>query len=222
MRPKTASRLAWSVGAFSIALQIGALALMFIDRHATLPDAASSARWNLANVMNAAVNIAVPAIGIVLASRRSENAIGWLFLAAGFTLGISAFGLSYGVHALVTDPGSLPAGRLFAWLGSLGLIPLGILAFLFLLFPTGHPRSARWRRVAWFVGGGFALVTAANLIFATQVWNDPYGNSTSGNVLLGVFLFAIPSLAASRRRSQRSSPGSAGRWVRSGRSSSGS
>ena len=39
----------------------------------------------------------------------------------------------------------------------------------------------------------FALVTAANLIFATQAWNDPY-KSTSGNVLLGVFLFAPPLL----------------------------
>jgi len=76
MKPRTASRLAWSIGTFSIALQIGALVLMFIDRHAALPDIASSARWNLANVLNAAVNIAVPAIGIVLASRRSENAIG--------------------------------------------------------------------------------------------------------------------------------------------------
>jgi hypothetical protein len=38
MRERTASRLAWSVGAISIALMIGALVLMFIDRHAALPD----------------------------------------------------------------------------------------------------------------------------------------------------------------------------------------
>src|SRR5206468_1962147 len=131
------------VGTFSIALMIGALLLMFIDRHAALPDAASGGRWNVSNVLNAVVNIAVPAIGVVLASRRSENTIGWLFLSAGFTLGLGQLALSYGVHALVVKPGSFPAGRLFAWIGSgVGLIPLGALAFLFLLFPTGRLRSA--------------------------------------------------------------------------------
>ncbi len=195
MRPRTASRLAWSIGTFSIALMLGALALTFVDRHAALPDAAASARWSFSDVLNAAVNIAVPAIGIVLASRRSKNTIGWLFLAAGFTLAVSTFGLSYGVRALVVDPGSLPAGRLFAWVGNgVSLIPLGVLAFLFLLFPTGHLRSARWRLVAWFVGGAFALVTAANLIFATQAWKDPFAPSPSGTALLGWILFALPLL----------------------------
>ncbi len=76
MRPRTASRLAWSIGPFSIALLIGALVLMFIDRHVPLPSAASFARWNVSDVLNTAVNIAVPAIGVILASRRSQNAIG--------------------------------------------------------------------------------------------------------------------------------------------------
>src|SRR2546423_920524 len=62
MRPGAASRLAWSIGSFSIALMPGALVLAFVDRHAALPDAASSARWNFSDVLNAAVNIAVPAI----------------------------------------------------------------------------------------------------------------------------------------------------------------
>jgi signal transduction histidine kinase len=195
VKAKSVSRLAWSVGIVSIALLIGVLVLMFIDRHVALPDIASAAHWDFANVLSAAVNIAVPAIGIVIASKRPQNPIGWLFLAAGFTLGLSGFGLSYGVHALVVDPGSLPAGRLFAWAQSwIGLIPLGVLAFLFLLFPTGHLRSPRWRPAAWFVGGGFALVTASSIVYSTQSWSDPFGHGPSGGggALIGLVLFAVP------------------------------
>ena len=56
-----------------------------------------------------------------------------------------------------------------------GLIPLGVLCFLFLLFPTGQLRSPRWRPAAWFVAGAFTLVTAFFLVFSTMSWNDPYG-----------------------------------------------
>ena len=194
MKPRTATRVAWCVGIASIALIIGALVLMFIDRRATLP-AGSSGQWNFSNVLNNVVNMAVPALGIVLASRRPENRIGWLFLAAGFTLGLTAFGMSYGLHALVADPGSLPAGRALAWESDwLGLVPLAALAFLFLLFPNGHLRTPRWRPAAWFVGAGFALLTATALVTATQAWRNPFSeSSTSSSIgLLGLFLFVLP------------------------------
>ena len=187
--------MAWSVGMVSIALMIGALVLMFLDRHATLPSTASAARWTFSDILTNLVNIAVPTIGIVLASRRPENRIGWLFLTAGVALGLTVFGTSYGVHALVADPGSLPAGRSFAWVGGSigGGIPIGALAFLFLLFPTGHLRSPRWRPAAWFVGGAFTLVTVAGLVFATQAWDHPFSQSTGGGVIGWLF---VPSFLA--------------------------
>ena len=197
MKQRTASRIAWSVGTLSIGLMIGALVLMFVDRHVTLPAGgnASSAHWTFSNVLNVAVNIAVPALGILLVSRRPRNTIGWLFLAAGFMIGLSEFGTSYAVHALVADPGSLPAGRLFAWeSGWLGIAPTGALAFLFLLFPTGHLRSARWRPVAWFVGSAFTLVTAMFLIFSTMSWQDPYRQFSSNGLF--AILFILPLLSA--------------------------
>jgi signal transduction histidine kinase len=178
---------------------VGALVLMFVDRHTALP--VGSDQWTFSNVLNDMVNIAGITIGVVLAFRRPDNRIGWLFLAAGFALGLSAFGTAYGLHALVSDPGSLPAGRAFAWIGSwTGLIPVGMLAFLFLLFPTGHLRSPRWRPVAWFAGCAFALVTGALLVFSTLGWKDPYSQSSSGGSLIGFLLFALPfvfALAAS-------------------------
>ena len=176
MKAKTASRLAWSVGIVSIALMLGELAVMFIDRNAALPttDTTTSAAWNFANVLNDVVNIAATGFGILLASRQPRNPIGWLFLAAGFILGVSGFGTSYALHALVVDPGSLPAGRAAAWMSNwTGFIPLGVLCFLFLLFPTGHLRSARWRPAAWFVGGAFTLIRLI-LVVSTMTWSHPY------------------------------------------------
>jgi hypothetical protein len=46
----------------------------------------------------------------------------------------------------------LPAGRVFGWLSNwVWVIPIAMLTFLFLLFPTGRLRSRRWRPAAWFV-----------------------------------------------------------------------
>jgi hypothetical protein len=73
----------------------------------------------------------------------------------------------------------LPAGRAFAWLSnSISLVPVAMLAFLFLLFPTGYVRSRRWRPAAWFVGGVFALATVLILIAAARLWAHPFITSS--------------------------------------------
>ena len=191
MTSRTASRLAWAIGIVSIVLMVGALALMYVDRGTVLPTTtvAAPSAWNFANVLNAAVNIAATCFGLLLALRRPKNLIGWLFLTAGLTLGISTFGTAYGLHALLVDPGSLPAGRATAWISNVtGLIPLGILCFLFLLFPTGHLKSPRWRVAAWFVAGVFTVVTAFFMVFATMTWDDPYAPPPPGGSPLWALL----------------------------------
>jgi signal transduction histidine kinase len=198
MRPRTASRLAWSVGIFSIALEIGALVLMFGFRHAALPATVSGYRWNLSRVLVGVVSIGLPMIGIVLASKRPENRIGWLFLAAGLLNGLEDFGLSYGIRALVVAPGSLPAGRALTWMGSwITGIPLGLLAFLFLLFPTGNLPSRRWRPAGWFVAGSFALLWAAELVVSTRSWNDPFRPLSASPIVVLVAVLVVVSFVIS-------------------------
>jgi signal transduction histidine kinase len=192
MRPRTASRLAWSVGIFSIALMIGALVLMFGYRDATLPATVSDYRWNFPNVFNEVVNLGLPVIGVVLASRRPENRIGWLFLAAALLIGLYSFGLSYAVRAVFVAPGSLPLGQGIAWVGTWMLvIAIGLLPFLFLLFPTGHLPSPRWRPAGWLMGGSFVLSTLGTLALWTQSRNEPFGPSTPGHRTL-LLLLALP------------------------------
>jgi signal transduction histidine kinase len=192
MRPRTASRLAWSVGILSAALEVGTLVLMYGYRHAALPATVSAYRWNFSRVLVVVVPIGLPVIGIVLASKRPENRIGWLLLASGLMNGLEDFGVSYGIRALIVAPGSLPAGRALAWMGSwITLIPLGLFAFLFLLFPTGNLPSPRWRPAGWFVAGSFALLWATELLVSTASWKDPFRPSSLGASSIGLLLVVL-------------------------------
>ena len=172
MRAQTAQWVAGCTAAGSVALIGGGVALAYLNRQ-LVP--ASMTGWTVSNISAQVVNVAVPVAGFVLASLRPENRIGWLFLVAGLTLGLSGFSNQYALHALVAVPGSLPAGRAVGWLlNAIWMIPVATLAFLLLLFPTGHLRSRRWRLAAWFMGGAFALITVWLLIVATQFWQHPF------------------------------------------------
>ncbi len=200
MRASTARGLAWSIGIPSIALMVAGLVFMFVDRDTTLPDVSDS--WTFSSVFDVAVNIAVPIIGLVIASRRRENTLGWLLLAAGLALGVSNFCRAYALRALVVDPGSLPAGRGFAWLSNwIWTIPISLLPLLFLLFPTGRLPARRWRPVAWFSGAVLLVLASSALVHATTIWSRPFAEetalrpstfATTANMVLIVALFALP------------------------------
>jgi hypothetical protein len=193
MRARTARWVAGCTAAGSVALIGAGLALAYVDRH-LVP--ASLTNWTVSGVSGQAVNMAVPVTGFVLASRRPENRIGWLFLVAGLGLGLSGFSNSYALHTLIAHPGSWPAGRAFAWLSNwIWAVPVAMLAYLFLLFPTGNVRSQRWRPAAWFTGGAFALVAVCGLIAATRSWAHPF--ATSGPVGLIAVLLLVTTVLVS-------------------------
>ncbi len=212
MRRSRPTRLAWSLGIAAIAMIVGSIVLMYLDRHVPLPSSESQWIWNFSNVLGAVVNIAVPAIGIVLASRRPENPIGWMFVTAGFFLGVAAIGMTYGLHALVARHGTLPGGNLGAWASNaLGFLPLIILALLFLLFPTGRLPAGRWRLGAWVIGISAAILSIENFISATINWNKPFSSAGGGPAVFQVVGFLLPfvlllltSLAAVVMRYRRS------------------
>jgi signal transduction histidine kinase len=199
MEASTARRMAWSIGILSIALILAGLAFTYVNRHAALPEVSDS--WTFATVLDILVTLAVPVIGLVIASRRRDNAIGWLFLAAGLCLGVGTFSRAYALHALEVDPGSLPAGRLLAWLsGWVWAIPICVLPILFLLFPTGHVPSRRWRPVAWYEGTLLVFVTGSSILLASASWARPFAieseirESAFGSVAMVLFLTFIIAL----------------------------
>jgi hypothetical protein len=97
-------------------------------------------------------------VGVVVASRRPENIVGWMFSAIGILFAIQSIMEAYAVASYLVVVGGLPAGPLIAWClswwwaGAVGIA----LIFLPLVFPTGRMLSVRWRAVAWF--GTFGLV----------------------------------------------------------------
>jgi signal transduction histidine kinase len=194
MRVQTTRWVAGCAAAVSVALIAGALLLAYVDRH-RLP--ANLTGWKFSDVFGGVANLAVPVVGFVIASRRPANRVGWLFLVASLALGLGGFSSAYGLHALVAEPGSWPAGRAAAWLSNwIWVIPIAVLAFVFLLFPTGRLRSPRWRPAAWFVGGTFALITVAMLVNASLFWPNPFGATSTPGIpplLVAVLIILLPA-----------------------------
>jgi signal transduction histidine kinase len=163
--------MAGGVAACSIALMAGGMILAYVDRHVP----AGVTNWDFTAIFTDVVNMAVPVVGFVLASRRPANRVGWLFLVAGLALALGTFTGPYALHALRVAPGSLPAGRLVAWLNNWAfVIESAMLAFLLLLFPNGRLRSRRWRPAAWFVAGVYTSVGLVLIIRATRFWAHPF------------------------------------------------
>ena len=180
MGGRTARWLAGSVATLSLALMVSGLALTYTNRH-LVP--ASLNTWDFSDIFQDLVNLAVPVVGFVVASRRPENRIGWVFLAAGLGLALNAFCDPYAQRALIAVPGSLPAGRAVAWISNwIFVIQTAALSYLLLLFPTGRLRTRRWRPAAWFMALAFTLIFVTQLVRATRIWAEPFRAFPRGQV----------------------------------------
>src|SRR5438132_9825706 len=165
-------RLAVIVGAVSTALMVGALLLLFIDRHASVPAGVLS--WKFSTVLDQAVNLGTPALGVLLVIRRPENRIGWLFLVVGLVLGTSQFASTYAAHTLRVDTGSVPGGNLAGWIGNvLWPLPFSALVLLFLWFPTGRIPAPWWRPVAGFTFALLGMIGSVAVRRSTAALNVP-------------------------------------------------
>jgi hypothetical protein len=99
-----------------------------------------------------------PFIGALIATRRSNNPVGWIFLMIGFLW--KGFGLTtaYVSYAEIMRPGSLPLASFGLWLPlEFWVLAYGITPLLLFLFPNGHLPSRRWRPVIWLVAVGILL-----------------------------------------------------------------
>jgi hypothetical protein len=85
-------------------------------------------------------------VGVVLAWRRPENPIGWLLSSFGLLGALNTFAQAYATRGLTIAPGSLPGADVAMWFQSWEwAVYVGILSTAFLLFPSGHLPSPRWR-----------------------------------------------------------------------------
>ena len=92
-------------------------------------------------------------VGALVAPRRPENPLGWLFIAAGAFSILAVATSEYGIQALYGGLHHWPAGEFSIWLSTWFAIPgIGVLPWILLLFPNGRLLSPRWRLVAWLAG----------------------------------------------------------------------
>ncbi|HEY2959072.1 MAG TPA: hypothetical protein VGM21_12820 [Actinomycetota bacterium] len=161
MTPGRASRLAWSSLVLSAALVLLVAALEVAVRQA--PERGLPGGATFFNVPLLVALLAFAGVGAVLASGRPANPIGWVFCAAGLGGAATQFAGQYGVYALFTRPGALPAGRWLVWVQEWLFAPsLALLAvFTLLLFPDGQLPSRRWRPIGWLAGALLVVGTAA-------------------------------------------------------------
>jgi hypothetical protein len=160
MSRRTAPRLAWSLAALSVAMFVGGGALTVLSL-SDAPVTQTSSDWGTASALGALVIflpfLAFPLVGALIASRRSQNPIGWICLAAGLFWMLIVLG-----DSIPTGSGPYPvkidALTQWIWIPPVGL--LGI--YLILLFPDGRLPSRRWRSLAWL--SGVVMVLASVVI----------------------------------------------------------
>ena len=162
MSSRTATRLAWGAWAASVVLTSAALAFVLLN-HSNSDEGTIGSQVGNAFFLVALLTFST--VGALVASRRPENPIGWIFLSLGAMFAISAFADGYATYALVAEPGALPAGMAMAWVQSwLFLAPLILSGTLvFLLFPNGRLLSRRWLPVLWAAAGGIVLALLAEM-----------------------------------------------------------
>ena len=165
MSPRASRALATTLALLTLAMTV--VAMVFL-----VPDSAVLGSEQLGSIGVAIVILAVTfsIVGWLIAARRSENRIGWMFLVSGFLYALTAFSEAYAGYGLLAVPGSLPLADVMSWLSILTWVPaLMLLILLLLFFPDGRLPSRRWRPVVWIAGTAGVLMLAPS---AVALW--PY------------------------------------------------
>jgi hypothetical protein len=135
-------------------------------------------------------------VGVMIARRRPENPIGWILCTAGLMSAVQSFGEEYGIYSFSVDP--LPAATWVAWAGNAvyALWLVAPISFVFLLFPTGHLPSRRWRPLAWLAAAVIAGWTVYLAFGVATLSNDPLIRNPARIVAVTRFFAAIGLVSA--------------------------
>ena len=159
LAPDRSGRLAWGLWGLAVCLTAAGIGLVVLNRGVETPKSIGSLGSPAVDALASIVMLAFPTVGVLIATRQPGNAIGWLFLATGVSAALEDVLLGYATHALLAEPGSLPAGAAIGVLADVLWVPTLVcgITFLFLLFPDGRLPSHGWR---WLLRFTIALAAA--------------------------------------------------------------
>lgn len=164
MTVATKRAIAWAVFVASV---LGLMQAFWFEWH--MLHIGAKAGWSnnglVDGLLFTAMILSFSVTGLLIATRRPENRLGWILLAIGAAWGLSPG--SYGSYSLIVHP--LPFGRWalafdqWTWVPAVGLIG----TYTILLFPDGHLPSPRWRWFGWLTALTFVVCSIA-ILFSTS------------------------------------------------------
>jgi len=170
------------------ALSLGMVAFALVSLVIPGTDALPKRPTLLTVLIVTCVLLSYPLVGTLVAIRRPENPIGWLFVVLGLGFTVGYFSTEYIGRAQISG-WPLPGVALVGWIGNWSLPAIIGIAFAWipLLFPTGHLPGRRWQIVAWTLA-----ITMALGITSIALRPGPLDTSNFGDLANP---FAAPGLA---------------------------
>jgi hypothetical protein len=180
MSHRAAAWLAWSLAGLTFAMFVAIIPLWFLARGSDLPSS-WGADLSVGSLVGGVLFLAFPLVGALIASRRPNNAVGWLCLAIGLLWTLGGM-LDYYSYYGAATPGSVPFPIAMAaisdwiWVPAIGLLG----TYVLLLFPDGRLPSRRWRPLAWLSGAVILLLSVGVMLAPGRLENlgearNPFG-----------------------------------------------
>ena len=119
--------------------------------------------------------VSFPVVGALVASRRPENAIGWLFCGAGLLFAVATLADGWSTLTSSTAGQEASSGR-----GSLLAVPAGAVrdaAAPVPAFPGGRPLSRRWRWAVWLAAVAIVAQAAGAALAPGELVDAPVKGS---------------------------------------------
>jgi signal transduction histidine kinase len=197
--------LAWAL--FAVAMTQVAVGLSLMVRTLDEPAIIFGFRGDLA-----LLTFSFSVVGLLLATRRPRNAIGWILLGTAVAGGLQLLAGEFSAYSRAA--GDLRAAAVGAWIDGWIWVPVtgSIAVHIFLLFPTGKVLSPRWRWIRWIGSAGMLSFGAAFAFGGEDFTGAPnpffdISGSLEGALALGAPLFlagvlgGVASLIVRFRRS---------------------
>jgi hypothetical protein len=155
MRHRRSGRLAGGLAALAVALLVaGFVAYLAADAFEFTP----------LDLFTTSITLTFALVGALIAWRKPDNAIGWIFLGVAVSTGLAGLAHGYAEYRLNEEGAPGIVAETAATYAEVSWVPFVLIppTFLILLFPDGHLPSPRWRPVAWTAafGIGATLVTS--------------------------------------------------------------